>query len=161
MGRWQCRIVAGATEPRVCLAVRVAECCARPHADGAQLAAEPGGARCPQPLPYRSLLGSLLWIAKCTRPDIMFAVVYLSHYCTSFGKPHWGNPLRVLRNLVHTKNMHFVLTATTSECSQWCRSGQTLTGPPTRMAADLSVVDWCTSMARWSAGTPVDRRLWL
>eukprot|EP00959_Pyramimonas_sp_CCMP1952_P056711 1184621-Pyramimonas_sp.AAC.1 len=29
-------------------------------------------------LPYRQLLGQLLWIARCTRPDILFAVQYLS-----------------------------------------------------------------------------------
>ena len=38
--------------------------------------------------PYRSLFGSLLWIARCTRPDIMYAVAYLSHFLSSFGQQH-------------------------------------------------------------------------
>ena len=50
-------------------------------------------------VPFRPLLGSLLWIARCTRPDIMFAVIFLSQYSSCYGKEHYKALLRVLQYL--------------------------------------------------------------
>jgi hypothetical protein len=54
-------------------------------------------------LPYRSLLGSLLWIARGTRPDISFAIAYLSQFCNCYSEQHFSALKRVLRYLIGTK----------------------------------------------------------
>jgi hypothetical protein len=53
-------------------------------------------------LPFRNLLGSLMWISRCTRPDNCFAVTYLSHFCTTFSHSHFAALKRILRYLFHT-----------------------------------------------------------
>ena len=60
-------------------------------------------------LPYRQLLGQLLWIARCTRPDILFAVQYLSQFAHCAGREHWTALIRVLRYLKTTINNKLTL----------------------------------------------------
>jgi hypothetical protein len=60
-------------------------------------------------LPYRNLLGSLLWLARGTRPDISFAVGYLSQFCHSYGEEHFNAARRVLKYLIATKDRTLVL----------------------------------------------------
>jgi hypothetical protein len=60
-------------------------------------------------LRYRSLIGAFLWIARCTRPDILFAVMYLSQFSNFATKVHWQALLRVLRYLKTTLKTPFVL----------------------------------------------------
>lgn len=52
---------------------------------------------------YRQLLGSLMYLVTSTRPDIMFAVSYLSQFCSAYGPEHWKAGKRVLRYLQKTK----------------------------------------------------------
>jgi hypothetical protein len=47
-------------------------------------------------LPYRELIGSLLWISNGTRPDIAFAVNTLSKFTNTPGLTHWRVALRIL-----------------------------------------------------------------
>jgi hypothetical protein len=61
-------------------------------------------------LPFRSLLGSLMWISRCTRPDICFAVTYLSHFCTTFSHVHFAALKRILRYLFHTRAQTLTLS---------------------------------------------------
>ena len=60
-------------------------------------------------LPYRQLLGQLLWIARCTRPDILFPVQYLSQFAHCAAKDHWTALVRVLRYLKSTINHNLIL----------------------------------------------------
>ncbi len=60
-------------------------------------------------LRYRSLIGALLWIARCTRPDILFAIIYLSRFSNCATKIHWDALIRVLRYLKTTIKTPFVL----------------------------------------------------
>jgi len=55
-------------------------------------------------LPYREAIGKLLYLAIGTRPDISFAVNYLSRFVTGFNDQHWKALLRVLRYLRGTVN---------------------------------------------------------
>lgn len=48
-------------------------------------------------IPYRQLVGSLLFIAQISRPDINFIVNLLSRYCENSGMSHWRAAKRVLR----------------------------------------------------------------
>jgi len=56
-------------------------------------------------LPYRELMGALMYLAVCTRPDISFAVSYLSQFCQRFRRQHWVAAKRVLRYLKETKDL--------------------------------------------------------
>ena len=62
-------------------------------------------------LRYRALIGALLWIARCTRPDIMFSIIYLSRFSNCATKIHWDALIRVLRYLKTTIQTPFVLKA--------------------------------------------------
>jgi hypothetical protein len=53
--------------------------------------------------PYRSLIGCLLYITTCTRPDIAFVVTQLSLFLENPGKQHWNAAVRVLRYLKSTR----------------------------------------------------------
>ncbi|EPZ30777.1 Integrase, catalytic core domain-containing protein [Rozella allomycis CSF55] len=50
-------------------------------------------------LPYRKLLGSLLYLANNTRPDLSFAVGFLARYASNYGLKHWEYLLRVVENI--------------------------------------------------------------
>ena len=57
-----------------------------------------------QDLPYRSLIGSIMYAAQFTRGDISFAVSKLSRYLDKPTKPLYAAGLRVLKYLKATKN---------------------------------------------------------
>eukprot|EP00775_Hariotina_reticulata_P006589 gene6589-6817_t len=54
--------------------------------------------------PYRALIGSLNYLAVCTRPDISFAIGVLSRFLKSPTVTHWQAALGVLQYLVYTSN---------------------------------------------------------
>ena len=54
--------------------------------------------------PYRSLIGSLLYVAMSTRPDVAFAVCQLSRFLENPSSEHWDAGIRVLRYLKTTSN---------------------------------------------------------
>ena len=41
-------------------------------------------------VPYRQAIGSLMWAAVATRPDIAFPVSLLSQFLENLGKVHWN-----------------------------------------------------------------------
>jgi len=55
-------------------------------------------------LPYRSIIGSLQWIQRGTRPDISFAVTYLARFANCYDASHFKAAKRVLRYLNTTKD---------------------------------------------------------
>ena len=55
--------------------------------------------------PYRELLGSLSHIARCSRPDILYATFYLARYQANPGQAHWTALKRILRYLKGTKHI--------------------------------------------------------
>ena len=48
-------------------------------------------------IPYRSVVGSLMYLAVCTRPDLSMAVSALSKYCQAPQPQHWEAAKSVLR----------------------------------------------------------------
>ena len=53
-------------------------------------------------LRYSQIIGSLMYLASATRPDISFAVSKLSRYMSNPGDDHWHALKRVLRYLKGT-----------------------------------------------------------
>ena len=52
--------------------------------------------------PYRQVVGKLMYLAVCTRPDICQAVSELSRFNSNPGMRHWESAMRVLRYLSGT-----------------------------------------------------------
>lgn len=59
-------------------------------------------------IPYQEAIGSLLYLSQGTRPDITFAVSFLSRFNHNYGQAHWNAVKRILRYLQQTK--HYKLT---------------------------------------------------
>jgi hypothetical protein len=55
-------------------------------------------------VPYASVVGSLMYVMVCTRPDISHAVGVLRRYMLTPGKEHWTVVKRVFRYLCGTKD---------------------------------------------------------
>ena len=62
--------------------------------------------------PYRKLVGSLMYLAVATRPDIAYAVSRLSSYLDCYGPEHWSAAIRILRYLKGTRDYVLVLGGT-------------------------------------------------
>lgn len=62
-------------------------------------------------VPYKELIGSLLFISSNTRPDITFAVSYLSRFLDKPTESIWKAGKRVLRYLKGTKNKGIIYEA--------------------------------------------------
>ena len=61
--------------------------------------------------PYNSLVGSLLYAAVATRPDIAFAVGQVARFMNKPGNKQWGVAKRILRYLDATKHIGIVFEA--------------------------------------------------
>ena len=59
-------------------------------------------------VPYREAIGSLMYAAIGTRPDITYAVTALSQYLQSPGRAHWEQAKRVIRYLKGTRDYELV-----------------------------------------------------
>ena len=55
-------------------------------------------------LEYSRILGSIMYVMNCTRPDIAYAISKLSRYTSNPGKHHWKAIIRVLGYLKYTQN---------------------------------------------------------
>lgn len=56
--------------------------------------------------PYQNLVGCLMYLAVCCRPDISHAVSVLSQFNSSYDREHWQAALRVLKYLKGTMDYH-------------------------------------------------------
>ena len=59
-------------------------------------------------MPYRELVGSLMYIMVCTRPDICNAVGDVSRFCENFANEHWMAALKILKYLKTTQDYSLV-----------------------------------------------------
>ena len=55
-------------------------------------------------LRYSQIIGSLMYLASATRPDIAYAISKLSWFVSNPGSEHWRALERVMRYLVGTMN---------------------------------------------------------
>ena len=56
-------------------------------------------------IPYREAVGSLLWIANGTRPDVAYVVSQVARYMSNPGMEHWNAVKRILRYLKGTMDL--------------------------------------------------------
>ena len=59
-------------------------------------------------VPYREAVGSLMYAAMGTRPDVTFAMTALSQFMQNPGRAHWDALKRVLRYLKGTRELWLV-----------------------------------------------------
>jgi hypothetical protein len=60
-------------------------------------------------IPYLAGVGSLMYASMATRPDITFAVNWLSQFSSNPGPAHWTAVQRVIRYLHRTKDIRLIL----------------------------------------------------
>uniref|UniRef100_A0A0A9WFE7 Retrovirus-related Pol polyprotein from transposon TNT 1-94 n=1 Tax=Lygus hesperus TaxID=30085 RepID=A0A0A9WFE7_LYGHE len=65
--------------------------------------------------PFRSLIGSLMYLAIGTRPDIDHAVIYLSQFNSCYTEVHWKAAKRILRYLKGTMNRKLIYSRKNEE----------------------------------------------
>lgn len=70
--------------------------------------------------PYMQAIGSLLFAAQITRPDISFAVNLLSRYGTNPGKAHWTAVKRIMRYLKGTSSLRITYRHEETEITGFC-----------------------------------------
>ena len=58
-----------------------------------------------QHIPYQEAVGSLMYAALGTRPDISYAVTNVSRFSSNPGTPHWDAVRRIYRYLLGTKDL--------------------------------------------------------
>ena len=59
----------------------------------------------PNKIPFRELMGCVMFLATSTRPDIMYAVSYLAKFMSTYGDVHCTAAKSLLRYLKGTQNM--------------------------------------------------------
>ena len=69
-----------------------------------KLTKEDGVSKPVDPTQYQSIIGSLLYLAVATRPDIAYVVGVLSKFCSKPSEAHLTAAKRVLRYLKGTQN---------------------------------------------------------
>lgn len=66
---------------------------------------------------YSSLVGGLLWVARCSRPDVAFAVNRIPQFLRTPSEEHWIAAKRVLAFLLTTADKSLVLGGEGSLCA--------------------------------------------
>jgi len=56
-------------------------------------------------IPYRSAVGTLMWLMVYTRPDLTFAVIQVAKFVSSPRKEHWIAVKRIMRYLSRTREV--------------------------------------------------------
>jgi hypothetical protein len=83
-----------------------------PFVIGQDLTPDDSHARFDDKTKYRELIGSMLYVANCTRPDISVAMSILSQYLADPREMHWRVGLRVLSYLKGTASLGIRYTKT-------------------------------------------------
>jgi thiamine kinase-like enzyme len=64
---------------------------------------------------FQSVVGSLLWLARCTRPDILFAVHKMTRKTHAPTEGDWMLAVKTIRYLKETINVKLLMTPSASE----------------------------------------------
>ncbi|XP_074314859.1 secreted RxLR effector protein 161-like [Silene latifolia] len=69
---------------------------------------------------YAKIIGSVMFLMNCTRPDIAYTVSRLSRYTHNPGKDHWNALIRLLRYLKGTMDWGLHYSRTPSVLEGYC-----------------------------------------
>ena len=69
-------------------------------------------------VPYNEAIGSMLWPAVVSRPDIAYAVGILSQFIQNPGQAHWEGLKRVITYLATTKDLWLTFRGQTNALVQ-------------------------------------------
>ncbi|GJU46192.1 retrotransposon protein, putative, ty1-copia subclass [Tanacetum coccineum] len=84
-------------------------------------------------IPYASVVGSIMYAVRCTRPDVAFSQNLTSRYQQIPGESHWTAVKNILKYLINTKDMFLVYGGdSTTELGVTCYT-------------DASAIDWKSS----------------
>jgi hypothetical protein len=67
-------------------------------------------------LPYQNLIGCLMFLAICSRPDICYSVSKLNQFNTYYDDKHWKAAKRVLRYLQGTADYGITHKCSNDDC---------------------------------------------
>jgi hypothetical protein len=93
----------GMLDAKIALTPLPHKCCLMAATDGDELL--------PANTPYRALVGSLLYVATWTRPDIMFAVSQVARFQSKPTTVHWHATKDILRYLKGTRELGLTYSA--------------------------------------------------
>jgi Reverse transcriptase (RNA-dependent DNA polymerase) len=79
-----------------------------------------GGRQVGPTVPYMELVGSLMYLATCTRPDIAQAVGVLSRFMSCPTEHHWGTAKGVVRYLLSTQDVGLTFTRGAGSLVGYC-----------------------------------------
>lgn len=65
--------------------------------------------------PYQRLIGALMYLAVTTRPDIAYAVNFMSQFNSNYNQEHWKSAKRILRYIRGTLDYGLLFTKTNTE----------------------------------------------
>lgn len=66
-------------------------------------------------LPYREVIGSLLYIQSCTRPDVSFSVNFMSRKQVGYTLEDWNCVMRILQYLKGTLNLGILISGSSND----------------------------------------------
>jgi hypothetical protein len=102
-------------------------------------------------VPYLAAIGSLLWLAGGTRPDISYCVSHLARYSSNPGRAHWKQVRYLMRYLAGTQDLGII----------YGRKVEGIPFNPLCAASDASWADGadqrssCSGWILFSAGGPI------
>lgn len=67
-------------------------------------------------IPFREAVGSLLFVATVTRPDILYAVNQASQFLTNWGQEHWTALKKIMRYLKKTVEYGITFSKSNGNC---------------------------------------------
>ncbi|GKD30308.1 hypothetical protein Tco_1452549 [Tanacetum coccineum] len=73
-----------------------------------QGASTPKEVKCMQNVPYASAVGSIMYVVRCTRPDVVFAQNITSRFQHNPSELHWTAVKNIPKYLRNTKDMFLV-----------------------------------------------------
>ena len=99
---------------------------------------------------YRKIVGSLVYLMTCTRPDLCYVVTYLSQHLSKPMKSHYGMAKQVLRYLkgTHNRCLKFVrgtqLKLVGYSDSDWAMSDdrRSISGYAFKLCDESSLISW-------------------
>ncbi|KAL0394592.1 UNVERIFIED_CONTAM: hypothetical protein Slati_4425400 [Sesamum latifolium] len=104
-------------------------------------------------IPYASAIGSIQYVAQCTRPDVANASSVTNRYQTCAGVAHWGAVKSILKYLKRIKDMFLIY----GDGELILEGYSTLASSRTMMMPNPNRILYSSLMVEWSLGRAPSR----